>query len=159
VKELPYREGDWIAIPLRDGSGYGVGRIARLAPGGGVLVGYFFARRLHQPELSSVRDARPEDAITIRRFGDLRLLQGAWPVLGGSDDWDRNDWPMPPFVRKSPLESHAWRVEYPGDNPNAVPHETKLPLEESSRFPDDGAMGAGSVEIFMTKAVSKATVD
>ena len=40
MPKASYREGDWFAVPLRDG-GYAAGLIARANPKG-VLLGYFF---------------------------------------------------------------------------------------------------------------------
>jgi hypothetical protein len=42
-QKINYREGDWFAVPLRDG-GYAVGLVARMDNRGGVL-GYFFGPR------------------------------------------------------------------------------------------------------------------
>ena len=108
MSDLPYREGDWIAVPLRDGTGFGVGRIARIAPGGGVLVGYFFAQRFAgRPNAERLGHLRAADAVLRCRFGDLGLLEGEWHVLGGADNWRRDEWPLPTFARKHPSGSSA----------------------------------------------------
>src|SRR5687768_5375020 len=84
---LPYKEGDWFAVPLRDG-GWAVGRVARMPPPpkrGIHLLGYFFGpRRDRVPALDDVADLAPEAAISIERFSDLGLVRGTWPVLGGA---------------------------------------------------------------------------
>lgn len=144
-----------MAVPLRDRAGYGVGRIARMAPAGRVLLGYFFGRRWKdEPSLSEVHELEPRAALMVRRFGDLRLVEGEWRVLGGGDEWRREDWPMPAFARREPFGGRAWRVEYPDDNPNGVPRESTISAEESSRYPEDALLGAGVVEILLTKALS-----
>jgi Immunity protein 26 len=153
--KLPYREGDWIAVPLRDSSGFGVGRIVRVAPGGRVLLGYFFGRRWrHEPTLSELSDLQPSGALVAWRFGDLRLVDRSWLVLGGADDWRREDWPMPVFARREPIGGRAWRVEYPDDNPNAVPRESPITEDEASQYPEDALLGAGVIESLLTKVLS-----
>jgi hypothetical protein len=153
---LPYSEGDWVAIPLRDDSGYGVGRIARMAPGGRVLLGYFFARKTSEPPtLRDVSDLESTMAFMVRRFGDQRLIAGQWPILPGSDNWRRQDWPMPMFSRREPIGGRAWRVEYREDNPNSNPRETLIAQEEVNHYPEDALLGAGVVEILLTRALSR----
>ena len=97
-----YEEGDWFAVPLRDG-GFGVGVAAR-SDRSGVVVGYFFApRRSKVPGLDEVSDLSPDEALLVRMFGDLSLVSGEWPVIGRSDSWDRGDWPLPVFGRREDL--------------------------------------------------------
>ena len=151
MKQLPYREGAWFAVPLR-GGGYGVGVVARMAPTGRVLTGYFFGpKRAEAPSLDELRRARPDQAVLVQRFGDLHLVDEKWPILGYLDDWRRDDWPMPAFGRHVEIDEKAWRVEYQNDNPNSVPRETRISVEESQRLPDDGLLGAGLVEIMLTR--------
>src|SRR5438093_11677278 len=98
VKKLPYLEGDWVAVPLRGEAGGGVGRISRMAPRGRALVGYFFGDRFPTlPTLRQVSHLKPDQAVLIRRFGDLGLIRGEWKVIGGASDFDRSVWPMPKF--------------------------------------------------------------
>lgn len=150
-----YREGVWFGVPLRDG-GFGVGLIARMDPQGAVLLGYFFEpRRTSVPELREVENYEPSDSVMVRRFGSLELQRGGWPIIGSSPDWDRARWPMPVFGRLVEHDGVAWRVEYPDENPNATPRETRIRVEEYNRLPDDGLLGAGLAEIMLTKALSK----
>jgi hypothetical protein len=154
MTKLPYREGDWIAVPLRDDTGYGVGRIARVAPGARVLVGYFFDRKFDRlPRVADVHDLRPQHAVLVRKFGDLGLVKGNWKVIGLGNEWQRAEWPIPAFGRQQP-DGRAFRVEYPDDNPNAVPREVPTSTAEVSRLPQDGANGAGVIEILLTKQLA-----
>jgi len=80
-RKRPYTEGDWIAVPLT-GGGFAVGVVARANRKGGLL-GYFFGSRYQTlPSVASVAGHRAEDAILVRIFGDLGLIDGRWPVLG-----------------------------------------------------------------------------
>src|SRR5829696_9606591 len=94
---LPYEEGDWFAVPLRD-YGYGVGIVARMDGKGGVL-GYFFEpRRIEVPVLDDLDALCAADAFLVRRFGDLSLIRREWPVIGRAPEWDRPLWPIPAFA-------------------------------------------------------------
>lgn len=144
VKKLPYREGDWFAVPLRDG-GYALGRIAR-ADGKGIVVGYFFGPR--QERVPTIREAegkRPDDAILVKLFGDLGLLQGRWPVLGHRPPWRREEWPIPAFQRIDEIANKAWRVRYDDSSLIAAAEERVAPDEVRS-LPRDGTSGAGAIE-------------
>ena len=111
MSKVKYREGDWFAVPLRDG-GYAVGLIAR-ANIQGVLLGYFFGpQRSTVPRVEEVGNLRPEDAVLTRIFGDLGIRTGKWPLLGRLDGWNRQDWPTPVFVRTESLRGLSFRVFY-----------------------------------------------
>jgi hypothetical protein len=155
MKKLPYREGDLFALPLRD-HGYAIGLVARCGPRGRVLFGYFFGRRYTQvPELSHVASFLPKDAILVRRFGDLNLINGEWRVLGQSKDWNRTIWTMPPFVRGDPLTGPKLRVVYSDADPGTSVSQTELPTDADIE-PRDIMSGAGAIEIIMTKLLSSA---
>ncbi len=78
MKKLPYKEGDWFAVPLGNDR-YGVGVIARAAPRGKILLGYFFDRFFQGiPQLSRLEDLTPDKAIEVVRFGDLSLFNREW---------------------------------------------------------------------------------
>lgn len=111
-------EGDWFAVPLREGS-FAVGVVARANPKA-ALLGYFFGpRRSETPELEEVANLKPEDAVLVGTFGHLGLTQGKWPILGQLDGWDRWTWPMPAFVRYEELTGRYFHVFYdPTIRPN-----------------------------------------
>lgn len=147
MKKRTYCEGDWFAVPLGN-DGFAVGLVARVAPKGAVLFGYFFGpRRQLMPTVDDVREFRPSDAVLVGMFGDLFLLQGRWPVIGKVEPWERARWPMPAFGRRVPGHDLAYRVEYPDDNPNGLPRETRITVEECQHLPSDGLDGARAVEI------------
>ena len=143
---VPYCEGDWFAVPLESG-GYAAGLIARSKPGSPVLLGYFFGPRLaHVPAIDTVSRLRANDAIFVRRFGDLGFLSesrggDSWPIIGRVEPWDRCDWAMPVFGRVEPLRNHAYSVTYPDDDPNGRPREARIPEAEVATLPDDGMSG------------------
>jgi len=154
MKKLTYREGDLFVLPLRE-RGYAVGLVARSGPRGRVLFGYFFGPRYPEtPKLSELTNLSPEDAILRCRFGDLSLMEGAWPVLGQMPGWERAAWKMPPFVRHDPLTGGKTQVIYSDANPNVVVSEMKL-APDADIEPKDGMAGAGFVELKMTKLLSE----
>ena len=148
-KKLPYAEGDWIAVPLRDG-GYAVGRLARVNNKGG-LVAYFFGPR-HQelPTVSELDALVPGDAVLVARLGDLGLLKGHWPVLGQSRLWERSQWCVPAFGRYEGLSGRSLKVEYDDNDPMVLTHETGISDQERATLPQDGLFGAGAVERVLT---------
>jgi hypothetical protein len=153
MAKVKYREGDWFAVPLRDG-GYGAGLIARASPGG-VLLGYFFGPlRSEVPELEDVRELRPADAVLVRRLGHLGIMQGRWPLLGRVDDWDRREWPTPVFIRYEELTGRSFRVFYDDNDPNRVLRYEQVAPGEAEQGPKDGLMGAGFAEGALTRLLA-----
>lgn len=148
-KRINYREGDWFAVPLRDG-GYAVGVVARMDGRGGVL-GYFFGpRRDTVPSLEEVHDLDPGQTLRIIRFGDLGLIENEWPIIGQSKAWERDHWPLPDFGRLEEVSGRALRVEYSEDNLAAAAGETQGPRDEVAKLPRDALSGAGAVELVLT---------
>jgi hypothetical protein len=151
MAKINYREGDWFAVPLREG-GYAVGLIAR-ANADGVLLGYFFdPRREAVPSLSDVEVLTPDDAIRVGKFGHLGLKQGKWPILGRLQDWDRQAWPTPAFIRYEELSGRSFKVFYDDDDPNRLVREEEIRPGVDEQGPKDGLMGAGFVEKVLTTA-------
>jgi len=149
MPKVKYAEGDWFAVPLREG-GFGVGVIARANPDG-VLLGYFFGpRREEPPSVDEVADLKPTDAVMVRKFGHLGLTQGKWPVIGRVPGWGRHDWPMPIFVRYEEFTGRSFRVFYDDNDPNKVVREEQVGPGAGEQGPKDGLLGAGAVEKVLT---------
>jgi Immunity protein 26 len=147
--KLPYQEGSIFVLPIRTG-GYARGVVARKAPRGKVLFGYFFG-----PLLSSVRSApvdglNPSQATFRVRFGDLGLINGEWKVIGSIRDWNRAEWLMPAFIRKDPLgKRKSLVVTYSDTDPLRI--ESERPFDDDSGLDSDTLYGYGAVEIVLTK--------
>lgn len=149
MTRVRYSEGDWFAVPLRDG-GYGLGVIAR-ANAGGVLLGYFFGpRRREVPALDDVKDLTPEEAVLVRKVGHLGITGGSWPILGRLEDWNRDAWPMPVFVRYEELTGRSFHVFYDDNDPIRLLREEKIAPGADEQGPRDGLMGAGYAEQALT---------
>jgi len=145
-----YQEGDWFAVPLREG-GFAIGVVARSNPKA-ALLGYFFGpRRYEAPQLEEAASLRPEDAVLVGKFGHLGLPQGKWPILGQLNGWDRTKWPMPVFVRYEELTGRTFQVFYDADDPAKLLGEKQVESAATGQNPEDGLMGAGYVEIVLTK--------
>lgn len=157
--KLPYREGDWFAVPLPSG-GFASGIVARTTKKGRVLLGYFFGPRRPAPEsLVKLEAESPESAILVARFGDLSLIRGEWPILGRSHAWDRTEWSMPAFVRRDPLSGRTSRVEYADEDPNAVLKLTPLGPGEDEALQVDSVYGAGAVEMHLDQLLPSKQVE
>lgn len=155
-EEQSYREGVWFAVPIGE-SRFAVGLVARTSLQGTILFGYFFGpRRSTLPLLSNTQEYHPADAILVGRFDHLALRQRKWPVLGQAEPWDRSRWPIPVLSRYVDAvpgyhPALAWRVEYPDEDPNGVPHEIRIPVEEGKHLPSASLMSNQTIEIELTK--------
>jgi len=148
MKKLPYREGSWFAVPLRE-RGYAIGVIARVAPGGRIILAYLFGSKFATiPAVEDVARFRSEDAIRCLRIGDLGLMNGRWVVIGDSMNWERRAWPMPAFVRRDDLSRSAWRSIYSDSDPSRLEGEESVPYEISG-LERDVLYGYGAVELIM----------
>jgi hypothetical protein len=149
-KALSLREGTWFAVPLR-GGGYAVGRIARYAPREGIMLAYFFGpKRERIPTLEEVESLQPRQAIEVMRTTDLGLVEGRWIVLGDSACWEREAWPIPPFIRRDEIGHVAWRVVYSDEVPNEVVSEELIPYETTGLGPD-GLYGHLAAEVRLSQ--------
>lgn len=145
---IRYQEGDWFAIPL-SGSGYAIGLIARMKSGRGskAILGYFFGPRFEGiPSLEATRTLSAGQAVDICRFGDLGLHNGSWPLIGRSEHWRREEWPMPVFGRMQLISGVAFEVRYSDDDPGKLLSERKCDPSKIAGLPKDGLSGSGAVE-------------
>jgi hypothetical protein len=149
-----YSEGDVFAVPLRD-HGWVVGVLARHS--GNAVVAYFYGPRLAEPP-TSFPALEPEDAFSIEHFGDLRLADGTWPVIGHIADWSRRRFPIPDFGRVDG-SGRAFRGTYFDDDVSKMPVERLVSLDEVMRLPDGGSSGAGFVEIMLTRLLGPPSDD
>jgi hypothetical protein len=151
--KLRYREGDFFAVPLRDG-GFATGLVARSGPKGKVLSGYFFGPRRTEPATLAVAGCCvPHDAVLVARFGDLSLQKEEWPMIGQAA-WNREMWPVPDFGRVDTVsENLGWRVTYADEDPNEVYREVECSPKEALFLPRDSLPGSGAVEIKLGKLI------
>ena len=161
-RKLPYKEGDWFAVPLRS-EGYGLGLVARMN-GKGIVLGYFFGP-LHKqlPTEKDIVSLSPMDAVLVRQFGDSGFLGGKWPVIYRPDDgrWSREEWPLPAFGRIVPVPGSilAIRTEYSEDDINHVIREVPVSVEEARQLPRDVLSGDEAIEIIVTKLLSPTWIE
>ena len=149
MPRIKYSEGDWFAVPLREG-GFGVGLVARANPKA-ALLGYFFGpRREEVPSLQDLSQLRAADAPLVGKFGHLGITQGKWPLLGRLPGWERSDWPMPVLIRYEELTGRSFKVFYDDDDPSKLLREEQVAAGTDEQGPTDGLMGAGYVEKVLT---------
>lgn len=140
-------EGTVFLVPLRD-TGYATGVLAK-ASGEGHVFGYFFGPRVDSVADANIEGLRADEAILIGKFGDLELLRGNWPVVDSIAPWDPSMWPMTPLARIDESARKAWLSTY-DEEFNCVSEE-EIDVDDAQRYPYDRMMGAGSVEIRLTK--------
>lgn len=153
-RKLPYKEGDWFAVPLQP-TGYGLGLVARMN-GKGVVLGYFFGPLHAQcPTKHNTAGLSAKDAILIRQFGDPGLVSGKWPIIYRSDPWYREEWPLPTFASIAVDRTRALRVEYSEEDINIAVNEVPISISEARVLPEDGLSGSGAIEIRLANLLSK----
>jgi Immunity protein 26 len=119
------------------------------------LLGYFFGpRRENVPELGDVEKLNPSDAVLIGMFSDLGITRSDWPRIGRLDAWNDGTWPMPTFIRYEELTGRSFRVVYDDVRPGIVIREDQLAPGEAWDGPPDGLMGAGFVELRLTRLLT-----
>jgi hypothetical protein len=134
---------------LKNG-GFARGVVARTAPDGKLLLGYFFGPRLTSQAEADVSDIEPSKAILSLRFGDLGLVKGLWPVVGRLPDWNPAQWPMPNAVRRDLLgKAKPILVRYDDNDPSKILSEEAL--ENDIDLPAEGLAGYGFVEAKLSK--------
>jgi hypothetical protein len=145
-RKLPYKEGDWFAVPLDDG-GYALGLAARVSRGG-IVLGYFFSPRYENvPSAADSFGLTPSNAIDVCMFGDLGLLHGKWPVICQSPQWRRDAWPLPEFGRFELMDhTVAYRTAYDENDLSQFTSETRVSPEEAHCLPDDCLHGYLALE-------------
>ncbi|WP_242396382.1 immunity 26/phosphotriesterase HocA family protein [Anaeromyxobacter oryzisoli] len=151
VRRIAYREGDWFLIPLRDGSGFGAGVVARVGRRG-VTLGYFFGpKHAGRASLVDVERDAPTGAVLVGKFGDLGLIRGSWPLLGQTPGrWARERWPIPEFVRTDVISGSRRKVIYVEGDLSTETATIPIDARDAADLPADGLMGFGAVEIRLT---------
>src|SRR5688572_21513384 len=112
---INYEEGSLIAVPLQR-KGWALGVVARLSGKGALLVYFFGPVYKAPPRAVKTFSKRAQDAILVVRCGDLGLLERRWKVIGRIQEWDRQAWPMPWFVRTDVVTGTHLRIMYSDDN-------------------------------------------
>jgi hypothetical protein len=150
---LPYKEGTLFAVPLRRG-GYAVGVVARTSAQGKIFLAYLFGPARNSVPSPDDVNPRAQDALRVARIGDLSLIDKTWPIIGQLQPWRREEWPMPPFVRRDDITRKAWLVQYADNDANRVAVEDLMNYQNVSEFERDAVLGAGAAEIVMTKILA-----
>jgi hypothetical protein len=131
--------------------GFAVGRVARANPKHGVILCYFFGPKHHAiPTIAQMDHLPPEKAIRVLRIGDLSLVQGEWPLIGGPNVWLRSAWKIPEFLRRDEISGKAWRVRYSDADPNVIVDE-QPESPRNNTLERDCVLGAGAVEAVLSK--------
>jgi hypothetical protein len=152
MKKLPYSEGSVFLVPL-EGGGYARGVVARSAPKGKVLLGYFFGPRLETIYNVESNNLRAEEAALCIRFGDLGLVKNLWPIVGSIAQWDRTKWPMTNTIRRDVFGMpKSILVRYADDDPSKVVAEEVL--DNDCELPTDGLAGYRFVEAVLSKKLA-----
>ncbi len=144
TRNLNYQEGSVFLVPLEQG-GYATGLVARHAPKGKLVLGYFFGPHLKEMKDFSFSNIRTGNVLHCKRFGDLGLIEGHWLVMGQLPDWKRENWPMPVF-KKFNVASNIFDalLYYDDDDPGKLIKEEAFNGE--TNLPEAGLAGYGFIE-------------
>ena len=143
-------EGSVFLVPLRD-IGFATGVLAR-ANGVGQCFGYFFGPRVDSSDEVQISSLAIENALLIGKFGDLEIIRGNWKIIGDIPNWESDRWELLPLARIDRDADKAWLCTY--DDELNCTRETSISLVEAEKHSYDRLMGAGSVEIRLTKLIS-----
>lgn len=152
MKRVKYEEGIWFVLPVGE-DGYAAGVIARTSrTSRGILLGYFFPHVYKSaPDIGELCKLRPSDAIATIRFGDMGLIREEWTVIGKCENWRREEWVIPTFLRTEPITSRAYEVHYDPDDPAKRIGERLLRDGEARPREEDGLDGHGSVKRYLNR--------
>ncbi len=151
---LPYREGDWFAVPLDD-TNYALCRIARHDQG--IVFVYVFGPAFDRlPTRADTAELTASDSLTQMLVSHLDLRDGVWPVLGQDEGWDPDAWPMVEFERRvdppgRPEELHA--VLWDDRDLTREVSARRLDPSEAGRRPRDTLSGAGAAVVRLRQAL------
>ncbi len=152
-RKFPWKEGDWVAVPLVRRGGWGVGIIVRMK--GRAIIGYFFGpRRPEPPTLEELVGLQPEEAVLIANTGDLGLREKEWLLLGSQPGYARSDWPLPEFGRTDMCGFH-YAVTHDDDDPDEVLRERRITKEECARLPEDVVSGHVALSLKLDLTLAK----
>ena len=143
--------GTAFLVPLRDG-GFASGVLAR-ADGRGSAFGYFFGPRVSGAGDVELHSLVPCNALLVGMFGDLEIIRRNWPLIGKLENWAPDRWPLPPLSRVDERAGRAWLSTY--DDALRCVSEEEIDPAEASQYTSDGLMGAGAVEIRLTKLIKE----
>lgn len=150
MARVKYPEGTAFLVPLRNG-GFARGVVARVNPRAACIFGYFFGPKHNEPSTVDLNGLDPQMAIASMRFGDLGIIKGEWKILGHIQEWNRDCWKMPDFIRREPIANRAWLVRYSDCDPARVEGEAPVPLDTD--LPEDSSWGCGAVELYLTQVL------
>jgi hypothetical protein len=136
--------GDWFAVPLPDGT-WAAGRVVRKEAW--AFLGYYFGPRLRQqPTLADVQHLTAQDAVKVSNSDIYLVTSGICPILGGRNNWDPSDWPVPLFSRNEPQSENYFLCSLPDYQPLTAREKCQpTSLEEYLRFPFVGISFSGAV--------------
>ena len=110
-RKINYNEGTCFLVPLRN-KGFARGIVARM-DGKGQIFGYFFGPKIESfDNVNNFENLNYKDSVLVGMFGDLGLLNKEWKILDTLPNWNKDDWPMPQFIRLDENANRAWLVYY-----------------------------------------------
>lgn len=153
---LPYKEGDFFAVPLNTG-GYGIGIAVCLDAKGGVVGRFFDGIHETPPPLIDLIELTEDDSVHVEHFHHLGLIDGSWIVIGQHPTWDSYDWPIPKFGWFQPFEvkpgGRAYEMEL--DESLKTVRQKEVSIEHFETLPYENVSGSTATELILTTVLTR----
>lgn len=145
-------EGDVYEIPL-DSGGISVGVAARVPKRSNAILSYFFDLRTYEHRRERYIDnIKPENAILILRHSNMDLKNGSWPIVGRIKPWNREEWPIPIFIRRPLMLNHSLKIRY--EDNDLYTESEAIKCDRNADGPDDALFGSRAVSLLLSHKLS-----
>lgn len=154
AKKINYSEGDCFSVPLRSG-GFARGIISRM-DGKGIVFGSFFGPLIeNENDLAVDTNLQSGMEILKGQFGDPGMLENEWKRIGHVENWSRDSWPLPQFLRWENGDKKGILCTYDENSLLSISEDVVVISDiDVIDYPPDGLMGYGFVEIKLTKLLA-----
>lgn len=149
-REANLHEGDFFLVPLRDDC-YGLGLAAQVLRSEITLGFFFHEMKKDAPSLQDLTTLSVKDTILVRKFGDIHLRNGSWPVIGKHPNWNRSAWQVAGFGRHELLSDRKWRDEYNDNDIGNFIKAVRITDDEYQNLPRNVLSGSGALKITLEK--------
>ena len=157
--------GTWFAVPLPKG-GYGLCLLARRQKRRGFskIFVYVFGPRLNSiDDLQMPVERRPDERVGFTFTFDDCIRNGRWPVIGSTNDFLQDEWPLPP-TKRGPIgggPDYTRRFNLYGISSDLVrgPALGEHLLDNISDYPNDETHGYVAFEEYAERMIAGVPFD
>ena len=115
-----------------------------------ILLGYFFRQTYRN--LPTITEWKPSEVCLICLFSALGIKNKEWEIIGDFPMWNRQEWEVPTFKLKDPInESVCYAIAY--DDNIISSKRYRLTEEEAEKYYSDGIYGYKTVEAVLSNKI------